>query len=83
MESDKKYNSSGLDLSSLEEKLDTALEKETRDSLNSWLAQKRKNSYPSSHFEEKDRCPSCGSFCNILTDLNENDECFECRPGQD
>jgi len=30
---------------------------------------KTKNSYPSSEFEEQDRCPSCGSYCNIHTDL--------------
>lgn len=38
-----------------------------------------KNSYPSSEFEEKDRCPSCGSFCNIHSDLDDNDECNDCR----
>jgi hypothetical protein len=40
---------------------------------------KTKNSLPSSEFEAKDRCPSCGSFCNIHADLDENDECNDCR----
>jgi hypothetical protein len=74
---------SGLDLNSLEKKLDASLEKETSYSLNEWIGQKRKNSYPSSHWEEQDRCPSCGRFCDIVTDLNENDECYECRSGMD
>ena len=38
-----------------------------------------KNSKPSSEFEHKDRCPSCGSPCNIHTDLDANDNCNECR----
>ena len=38
-----------------------------------------KNSYPSSEFEHKDRCPSCGSFCNIHKDLNNKDECNDCK----
>ncbi len=38
-----------------------------------------KNSKPSSEFEEKDRCPSCGNYCNIFTDLDENDNCNDCR----
>ena len=38
-----------------------------------------KNSYPSSEFEKADRCPSCGSPCNIHTDLDQNDECNDCR----
>lgn len=38
-----------------------------------------KNSTPSSEFESKDRCPSCGSFCDIHKDLDENDECNDCR----
>lgn len=25
-------------------------------------------------------CPSCGSFCDINTDLDENDYCNDCRP---
>lgn len=37
------------------------------------------NSYPTSEFEAKDRCPSCGNYCNIFTDLDENDECNDCR----
>lgn len=40
---------------------------------------KTKNSYPSSEFEDKDKCPSCGSYCNINTDLDDNDECNDCR----
>ena len=40
---------------------------------------KTKNNYPTSEFEAKDRCPSCASYCNIFTDLNENDECNDCR----
>ena len=38
-----------------------------------------KNSPPSSEWEFKDKCPSCGSFCDIHKDLNENDECNDCR----
>lgn len=38
-----------------------------------------KNSTPSSEFEHEDKCPSCGSPCNIHTDLDDNDECNECR----
>jgi len=44
---------------------------------------KTKNSYPSSEFESKDKCPSCGSFCNIYTDLDNNDNCNECRIFED
>ena len=40
---------------------------------------KTKNNYPSSEFEHEDKCPSCGSPCNIHTDLDDNDECKECR----
>ena len=40
---------------------------------------KTKNNYPSSEFEHEDKCPSCGSPCNIHTDLDDNDECNECR----
>lgn len=40
---------------------------------------KTKNSTPSSEFESKDRCPSCGSFCDINKDIDENDECNDCR----
>lgn len=40
---------------------------------------KTKNNYPTSEFEAKDRCPSCGSYCNIFTDLDENDNCNDCR----
>lgn len=38
------------------------------------------NSSPTSEFEQKDRCPSCGSFCNIFKDLDEKDYCNDCRP---
>lgn len=38
-----------------------------------------KNHQPSSEFEHEDKCPSCGSPCNIHTDLDDNDECNECR----
>jgi hypothetical protein len=44
---------------------------------------KTKNSHPSSEFESKDRCPYCGSYCNIHTDLNDNDECNDCRTFKD
>jgi hypothetical protein len=44
---------------------------------------KTKNSYPSSEFESKDRCPSCSSFCNIHTDLDDNDNCNDCRIFED
>ena len=40
---------------------------------------KTKNNFPTSEFEEKDKCPSCGSYCNIHTDLDDNDECNDCR----
>lgn len=40
---------------------------------------KTKNSYPSSNFEQEDKCPSCGSPCNIHSDLDDNDECNDCR----
>lgn len=40
---------------------------------------KTKNNTPSSEHEAKDRCPSCGNYCNINTDLDENDECNDCR----
>ena len=38
-----------------------------------------KNSPPSSEFEHQDRCPSCGSPCNIFTDLDDKDYCNDCR----
>ena len=38
-----------------------------------------KNSPPSSEFEHEDRCPSCGSPCNIHTDLDDKDYCNDCR----
>ncbi len=28
---------------------------------------------------EEDKCPSCGSPCDIHSDLDENDECNDCR----
>lgn len=37
------------------------------------------NNFPSSEFEQKDKYPSCGSYCNIHTDLDENNECNDCR----
>jgi hypothetical protein len=40
---------------------------------------KTKNSSPSSEFEEEDKCPSCGSPCDIHSDLDDNDECNDCR----
>lgn len=40
---------------------------------------KTKNSSPSSEFEQEDKCPSCGSPCDIHIDLDERDECNECR----
>ena len=40
---------------------------------------KTKNSTPSSEWESKDRCPSCSSFCDVHKDLDENDECNDCR----
>ena len=39
-----------------------------------------KNSWPSSAHAQADQCPSCGSFCNILRDLDEQDYCNDCRP---
>jgi hypothetical protein len=44
---------------------------------------KTKNSYPSSEFEQKDKCPSCGSPCDIHSDLDDNDECNDCRIFED
>jgi hypothetical protein len=38
------------------------------------------NNRPTCEFEQKDRCPSCGSFCNIFEDLDEKDYCNDCRP---
>jgi C4-type Zn-finger protein len=38
-----------------------------------------KNNPPSSEFEHEDRCPSCGSPCNIHTDLDDKDYCNDCR----
>ena len=38
-----------------------------------------KNSPPSSEFEHEDRCSSCGSPCNIHTDLDDKDYCNDCR----
>lgn len=43
----------------------------------------KNNPIPSSYHEAKDRCPSCGSYVNIDTDLDENDFCNECRDGSD
>lgn len=40
---------------------------------------KTKNNKPSSEFAHEDKCPSCGSPCNIHTDLDDNDECNDCR----
>src|SRR5690606_6230124 len=34
---------------------------------------KTKNNFPTSEFEEKDKCPSCGSYCNIHTDLDDKE----------
>jgi len=39
-----------------------------------------KNNTPTSIFEYQDKCPSCGSFCNIEQDLDDNDFCNDCRP---
>ena len=39
-----------------------------------------KNHTPTSYFEDRDRCPSCGSYCNVDIDLDENDYCNNCRP---
>jgi formylmethanofuran dehydrogenase subunit B len=44
---------------------------------------KTKNSHPSSEFESKDRCPSCGSYCDIHIDLDDNDECNDCKIFED
>lgn len=41
---------------------------------------KNKNSIPSCNFENQDRCPSCGSPCNIEKDLDDKDYCNNCRP---
>jgi hypothetical protein len=40
---------------------------------------KTKNSNPSSEFQQEDECPSCGSPCDINSDLDDNDECNDCR----
>ena len=40
---------------------------------------KTKNNKPSSEFAHEDKCPSCGSPCNIHADLDDNDECNDCR----
>lgn len=37
------------------------------------------NSSPSSEWDAVDKCPSCGSPCNIYSDLDENDNCNDCR----
>jgi len=39
-----------------------------------------RNSTPSNYHEERDRCPSCGSYCNLDTDLDDKDQCNNCRP---
>lgn len=39
-----------------------------------------KNSPPSSQHEAEDRCPSCGSPCDIEKDLDDKDYCNDCRP---
>lgn len=39
-----------------------------------------KNNIPTSEFMQEDKCPSCGSKCNIFTDLDEQDYCNDCRP---
>jgi hypothetical protein len=44
---------------------------------------KTKNSNPSSEFESKDRCPSCGSYCDIHIDLDDNDKCNDCKIFED
>lgn len=43
----------------------------------------KNNPIPSSYHEAKDRCPSCGVYVNIDTDLDENDFCNECRNQSD
>lgn len=39
-----------------------------------------KNSAPTSEWEQADRCPSCGSYCDIFKDLDDQDYCNDCRP---
>lgn len=39
-----------------------------------------KNSIPSSEHAQLDQCPSCGSFCDIFKDLDDQDYCNDCRP---
>jgi hypothetical protein len=51
----------------------------TKELLNQNKMKKTKNSTPSSEWEPKDRCPSCGNYCDIHKDLDENDECNDCR----
>ena len=43
---------------------------------------KTKNSPPSSHFAPEDRCPNCGSLCDVEKDMDEKDYCNDCRPKQ-
>ena len=39
------------------------------------------NNTPTSHFEDVDRCPSCGVYCNVDKDLDDKDNCNKCRNG--
>lgn len=40
------------------------------------------NSTPTSEWQAKDTCPSCGSPCDIYQDLDEKDFCNDCRPAE-
>ena len=51
----------------------TAVEKHYKDTY---------NSSPSSEWDAVDKCPSCGSPCNIYIDLDDNDNCNDCRNKQ-
>lgn len=51
----------------------TAVEKHYKDTY---------NSSPSSEWGAVDKCPSCGSPCNIYIDLDDNDNCNDCRNKQ-
>lgn len=38
-----------------------------------------KNHKPTSEHSQADQCPSCGSYCDIFQDLDDQDYCNDCR----
>jgi predicted nucleic acid-binding Zn ribbon protein len=40
---------------------------------------KTKNSTPSSEWENEDKCPNCGTACDINEDLDDDFSCNDCR----